>query len=247
MCSFEDSFVSLTRRLTQQVHRTRLDGSGAGARHTSAMVLVDLHGDDQRTLVSAPKAEATVIAIDVSSSMSEAYRGAKDKLAAAKAAAITFVVTKASMSPEDHLGLVSFDDQARVVLPCQALREHRKDLIRAVQELQIGGGTDIAAPLIEARVMLAATSPDLQPRVALITDGHGGEPLDIAREMQNEGIVLDVIGIGDTPDRVNEPLLRKVASVVDGQSRYIFIRDMRSLLEHTSSISRHVSDRTVKP
>lgn len=247
MTNPHESSAPLSYRLTQQVYRTRLDAGGTAARHTSAMVLVNPHGDDQRTLVSAPKAEATVIAIDVSGSMDEAYTGATNKLAAAKAAAVTFVVTKASMSPGDHIGLVSFDDQARVVLPCKPLREHRKDLIRAVQGLQIGGGTDIAAPLIKARAMLATMSLNLQRRVVAVTDGHGGQPLDIAREMQNEGIVIDVIGIGDTPDRVNESLLRRVASVVDGQSRYVFIRDLRALVQHTSSISRQVSDRTVTP
>lgn len=243
MSHLDQLLTSLTRPLTQQVFRTQASSS------PSALVLRETHHDDQRTLRTSdqPSAEATVIAIDVSGSMDEPYTGAANKLAAAEAAAITFIVTKASISSGDHIGLVSFDEHASELCPCRPVTEHRKDLIRTVQGLRIGGGTDIAAPLNQARAMLAFAPAHMQRRIVLITDGHGGQPLEIARGMQNEGVVVDVIGIGDTPDRVNESLLRRVASVVDGQSRYVFIRDLRALVQHTTSISRRVTRKAVMP
>lgn len=237
MCPSENSFVSLTRRLTQQVHRTIVNPSPDGrtrAPHSTALATLPR--------AAAPRAlEASVLAIDVSGSMEEPYAGASNKLAAAQAAAITYIVTKASSATGDLIGLLSFDEHAQAIVECGPISHSRKELIRAVQSLTIGGGTDIEAPLLAAGEMLSRTPSSHTPRHVLITDGHGGTPMEAATELQRSGVIIDVIGIGDTPDRVNESLLRRVASVVDGQSRYVFIRDLRSLIQHTNSISRQVN------
>jgi len=46
------------------------------------------------------------------------------------------------------------------------------------------------------------------------------------------------VGVGDKPSNVNEALLRKVASVIDGQLRYRFIKDQQTLLAHYTQLAQ---------
>lgn len=53
----------------------------------------------------------------------------------------------------------------------------------------------------------------------------------------NGTVVIDVVGIGPAATEVNEELLREVASVVQGQARYRFIRDSRTLVAHYTQLA----------
>jgi hypothetical protein len=46
-----------------------------------------------------------------------------------------------------------------------------------------------------------------------------------------------VVGVGAAPTDVNESLLRSVASVVDGEVRYRFIKDSRTLVQHYTALA----------
>jgi hypothetical protein len=74
-------------------------------------------------------------------------------------------------------------------------------------------------------------------RVVLETDGHGGNPLQTAEYMKQNGVVIDVVGIGEHPSGVDEKLLKKVASVVEGELRYRFIKDHRTLVAHYTQLA----------
>ena len=69
-------------------------------------------------------------------------------------------------------------------------------------------------------------------RVILLTDGWSYSRVDIAVQMKNAGTIIDVVGIGGTPNDVNEELLKKIASVIDGKVRYKFIKDSASLVKY---------------
>ena len=43
-------------------------------------------------------------------------------------------------------------------------------------------------------------------------------------------MVIDVIGIGPSPHKVNERLLKKLASTIEGELRYRFIKNHRALV-----------------
>ena len=60
---------------------------------------------------------------------------------------------------------------------------------------------------------------DVVRGIILLTDGHGGHPLRTADDLKSRGVVIDVIGIGPSPSAVDEKLLKKVASVIEGESR----------------------------
>lgn len=237
MSSLRDSIASFTQRLTQHIHRTIVQENAA-----SDQALAATTPTWEQPTIRIPvraAAEATFVAIDVSGSMDEAYRGAANKLAAAVAAAGSYIITKASTAPNDSIALGVFNDQASIVCPVGPICQTRGDLLRGLRQLTISGGTDLDAPLRCAESHLGPLG-DFQRRVLLITDGHGGNPLATARRLQSIGFFIDVVGIGDTPAKVNEDLLRSMASVVDGQNRYVFIRDLQSLVRHTTAISQRI-------
>ncbi len=71
----------------------------------------------------------------------------------------------------------------------------------------------------------------------MLTDGQGGEPLATAERLKSRGVVIDVIGVGKTPSDVNEPLLKKVASNIQGELHYRFIKDHQSLIAHYTQLA----------
>jgi hypothetical protein len=82
----------------------------------------------------------------------------------------------------------------------------------------------------------------VKDRIVLLTDGHGGQPLKTANELKANGVFIDVIGIGGSPSAVNEQLLRKIASTVNGDTRYRFISSRKDLFQHF----RQLAEKLVK-
>ncbi|MFC1805372.1 VWA domain-containing protein [Planctomycetota bacterium] len=174
--------------------------------------------------------EYTVCVIDKSGSMQGPYDASLQKLDAAKRANIAMVLEKATIDPDDQIGIVAFDSRAEVLLPLSPLRSHRQQIIQTIQAIQIRGGTDINSGLKAARGMLDRLPSSVVGRIILLTDGHGGHPIRTARKLKDNGVVIDVIGVGDHPTNVDEKLLKKVASVVQGELKYRFIKDMHTLV-----------------
>ena len=72
------------------------------------------------------------------------------------------------------------------------------------------------------------------PQVILLTGGasnHGPNPVKVAASLKAKGIQLDIIGIGGSPADVNEPDLKQMASVINGQLRYWFIESSDALVD----------------
>jgi hypothetical protein len=168
--------------------------------------------------------------VDVSTSMRTPYDSAMPKLDAAKRAAATMALEKARLDDQDLIGLISFNAQASLVLPLSQLNTHKSEVLTAIQKLTVGGGTDINAGLKMARDCFEWGTTDVVRRIVLLTDGQGGHPLRTADDLKNRGVVIDTIGVGSDPCNVDETLLRKVASVIDGENRYRFIKDTATLV-----------------
>ena len=117
------------------------------------------------------------------------------------------------------------------------IASHKKQMIQEIQDLRPDNGTDINEGLKKARDMFDWTSNDVVRRVVLLTDGEGGDPLDTATNLKGRGVVIDVIGIGDSPKNVNEKLLKQVASTVGGELRYRFIKDQQTLVAHYTQLA----------
>ncbi|MFC1636834.1 VWA domain-containing protein [Planctomycetota bacterium] len=192
---------------------------------------------NHETQVMSNQREHAVLTTDVSDSMNEIYDGQIIKVEAAKRADISMILNKAQIDPYDEIGIVSFNSKAQQILSICPIHSHKSQIIQAVQSLKAYDGTDINEGLKVARDMFDWNRNDIVRRIVLLTDGHGGHPLRTADDLKSRGAVIDVIGIGDKPSNVNEKLLRKVASVIEGELRYRFIKDQQTLVAHYTQLA----------
>ena len=81
-------------------------------------------------------------------------------------------------------------------------------------------------------------------RIIMLTDGEhnlGGSPETVAKRLKNAGVIIDCIGIGGSPQDVDEQLLKQIASEnPDGSIRYCFIGDKEQLLRKYQTLARHI-------
>ena len=181
--------------------------------------------------------EHTIFVIDKSGSMAEPYDSRLTKVEAATRANASMVLEKARIDPNDMIGIVAFEDFAMPILPLLPVGGRKRDIIQALQTITAGGGTDINEGLKAARDLFDWSRSDVVRRIVLLTDGHGGHPLHTAQELKARGVVIDVTGVGDSPANVDERLLRQIASVVQNELRYRFIKDQQTLVSHYTRIA----------
>ena len=130
---------------------------------------------------------------------------------------------------------MSFDQYAQVEFPLGTLATDKAQMISAIQALQIRGGTDINEGLKVAG-SLFDFNRKVKRRIILLTDGQGGYPLRTAEGLKSQGVTIECIGIGQSPDCVDEALLRQVATTSAGECHYRFISDQRTLLDHVTQL-----------
>ena len=181
--------------------------------------------------------EQTVIVLDRSGSMAENYEQGVSKMQAAIIAAVNFIENKGRFDAEDHIAIVAFNEKAEVLQEFLPIRTYRQKMIQILQSLEPDDGTDINEGLVVAKDLFDWNQRRIVRRIVLLTDGHGGDPLDTAADLKSRGVVLDIVGIGKTPSTVDEELLKKVASVIGGQLRYRFVKDSRTLVSHYTQLA----------
>lgn len=188
--------------------------------------------------------ECLMLAIDVSGSMADGFSDGTSKLHAAVRAGANLVIHKCRIDPLDEVGLLSFTDRSQLHClprPCGA---HKNGIIQSLQRLTAGGGTDITQGLRTAGEAMNWSGCGITRRVVLLTDGQGGEPLRTAESLKAKGAVLDIIGVGASPEQVNERLLRAIASTVAGELRYRFIKDQQALVTHYTALANKTQTAT---
>jgi Ca-activated chloride channel family protein len=179
------------------------------------------------------------LAIDESLSMDEPDYP-PSRLAGAQEAATRFLYRRREGNPKDLVGLVAFSANARVIAPPLPVGEHSSRLREAVKSLSTSSSTNIAAGLKLARREIGRLRHPRKPRILLFTDGHsntGPNPETEASEVKKAGIQLDIIGIGGSPDEVNEPMLKRMASIVGGERRYWFIKSVGELVQKFEALA----------
>lgn len=182
--------------------------------------------------------EQLVLVIDASGSMGEVFDNGVTKLEAAIRGGCNLIANKAQIDDEDEAGLVTFTDRGNLVCPIRPLRGDKANLFRRLQQLSIGGGTDLNEGLLVAERALDWHRQGIVRRIVILTDGEGGEPLRTGQRLRDAGVVIDIIGVGPTPERVNEPLLKQLASRISGELHYRFIRDHQSLIAHYTALGQ---------
>jgi Mg-chelatase subunit ChlD len=193
------------------------------------------HFDNGRS--QNPQREHTFLVLDISTSMRERYDHRLTKLQAAQRAGISLVLEKHRIDPQDYIGLIRFTDTAKVVIDLSPLSSHKQRIIDAIQSLTAGGNTDIETGLLLSKKRFTWNDRQVVRRIVLLTDGHGGNPLATANELKSNGVVIHVIGIGETPETVDESLLRQIASTVDGRIDYHFAKDSQTLIRQFTHLA----------
>jgi Mg-chelatase subunit ChlD len=182
---------------------------------------------------------AHVLLLDVSGSMAE-NDYPPSRLHGGIEACKRFIARLHKSEPEALVGVVTFSESARVACRMVCLKEGRSRLERNLDRLRPESSTVLRPGLEAARALFVeAGAPDLWRRILILTDGNTCvEGLEtMANQCKREGIQLDIIGIGGSPLDVDEALLNRLASVVDGERRYWFIRSKRELVNRFETLA----------
>jgi Ca-activated chloride channel family protein len=175
--------------------------------HVNAHLDVDvlaLEQDDTVTVLlelQAPAAPATsdtrpphtvVVVLDRSGSMDG------PRLFAAKAALLSLIDR---LDDNDRLGVVTFDDQAQVVLPARALATHTREHARAaVGAIQTGGMTDLSSGYLRGLQEARRAAGDTGATLILLSDGQANS--GITDDVALKGVAADALGKGITTSTV---------------------------------------------
>lgn len=175
-----------------------------------------------------------VPAIDSSVSMGVKMSGSffGTRLEVAGEAICRFVQRKLEIEAEDPantgaLGLVSFNSSAQEIMDLTPIREAEAEVRRAVQSMRPEASTDFCSGLALSWELLrrdhpAPRYPDVGfvDRIIFLSDSEHngpGDPLQLAEEIKRSGVLIFTIGVSDEIDEDGRELLRRMASVVDGE------------------------------
>ncbi|NOG53093.1 MAG: VWA domain-containing protein [Planctomycetes bacterium] len=188
-------------------------------------------------VIDRSQRELTFIIADVSGSMGAKFDRETTKMEASIQALTLFITNKAKLDPDDEIGVITFTNLARLLHPLSRLAEHKAKMITTIQSLKDGSGTDLATGLAAASSAFEWARNGVVRRIMMYTDGQGGDPVTIAETLKARGVVIDVVGVGSKPSNVNEPLLKRVASVIEGVVHYRFIKDHNTLDAHFTRLA----------
>ncbi|MCA9891892.1 MAG: VWA domain-containing protein [Anaerolineae bacterium] len=153
-----------------------------------------------------------------------------------------------ALTPDDILSIVGFNDRASVVLPATYAND-KPQLKARVSIMASSGGTEIYRGL-EAGIQenRKQFNPGMVNHILLLTDGHtyGDQErcLQLARDANNQGVSISVIGLGHD---WNDKFLDSLAAIAGGTSSYIDTPDkvVGFFNEHVRSLTDVFSERLV--
>ncbi len=202
------------------------------ARDSKNTAIIASHNQDQISSV-------TILTFDVSGSMSGMdYK--PTRLKGAIKAAQHFLIRLSEVEPENRVGIVKFGSMAKVVSHPLPIGISIGELQAKIDNLSTGCLTNIGYGLTLAGREISRIPYQQNSRILLLTDGSsnaGPNPVRVSQELKARGIQLDIIGIGGSPKDVNEPDLKKMASVVNGELRYWFIKTVPELVKKFESLA----------
>jgi Mg-chelatase subunit ChlD len=180
--------------------------------------------------------QRTVFALDFSASMNRRDMEGSRR-SAAIAATEEYISARAGLGTRDIFGCVVFASRAKNICSHTSSEKAHRDIISRLRSSKFTGATDIARGLRAASAILPARDPQYDQCVVVLSDGHGGDSTHIASQLRNRGVTIWCVGIGGSPEDVDEKNLIKTASVIDGKSCYRFIRDRASLVSHFKELA----------
>ncbi len=210
LASISDQQIEMLVRNTQQLGAGLLmvggpESFGAGGwTGTPIEEAMPVDFEIKNSVVSA--VGALMLVIDSSGSMSG------EKMDLCKAAAREAIKTLRS---SDYVGVVTFDSQAREVIPMQKVAG-RSHMIPMVSRISPGGGTNMF-PAMERGFRTLRQTTAAAKHMIVLTDGQT-EPNDFAgltRQMKDAGITVTSVAIGSDADK---KLLREIAQAGGGKA-----------------------------
>jgi Mg-chelatase subunit ChlD len=184
-------------------------------------------------LDSGSRRNNTTVPLDLMFIMDRSGSMGGSRIRNAKSAAKDFV---GALISEDRAGLTGFTSYGRLEQP---LTHDHERVNQSIDSIHAGGGTRIAAGIKVSTDEFERNGTTDRPRVAiLLSDGHGGNPTDAAREAARNNITIYTIGIGRGAD---EQTLRNVANVTNGQ--YFSVQDASEL----PRVFRRIGEEEIDP
>lgn len=155
-----------------------------------------------------------VLAMDTSGSMEG------DAMDSARAAAGELVD---ALRPGDHIAVVTFDSETRIVVPSTVISdETRAGIHTAIGSMKAHGTTDMQGGLRQAlQQMTKGAGKDVVNRIVLLSDGVPNDPSQIpalADQARNYGASITALGLGLEYD---ETLMGAIAQRSGGKFHFI--------------------------
>ena len=175
--------------------------------------------------------EEIVLVNDISDSMNSCD-WEPSRLSGAKRASRAFLDSRSKWFPGDRIGIVGFSDEAELVLPLVPAA-NRVLIAQKIDGMRATGTTSVGAGLRVAEALLLGARSGAGKRIILYSDGdENTDPraLPFAERLKRNGTTIFTIGIGGSPDGVNENLLQQIASVLEGKPAYRFIADADAMV-----------------
>ncbi|MEV0619097.1 von Willebrand factor type A domain-containing protein [Nonomuraea sp. NPDC050404] len=144
------------------------------------------------------------------------------------------------LAPGDQVSIVSFSDEARVLASMTPLTA-RSELNAAVEQLGIGGGTDLEAGVVAGYQEAAgAFRPAATNRVILLSDGLANQGstewqgiLNRVKEYAGKQVTLLTVGVGRD---YGDELMEQLADNGDGMAVYVSSHE-----EATKAFTTHLT------
>lgn len=128
------------------------------------------------------------------------------------------------LSPQDYVGVVAFDSEARWALPLRRV-EQNPQAARLLRQIGAAGGTDMFPGMQQGYAALSRVSAGVKHMI-LLTDGQTA-PADfdeLTRRMRADKITVSAVAIGDN---AATPLLSGIAQ--QGGGKYYHVRNPRAI------------------
>ncbi|WP_047869508.1 VWA domain-containing protein [Nocardiopsis sp. RV163] len=221
------------------MHLTALSDFDAVPRNTddAVSVLVDITAPEREEDTERPAATLQVV-LDRSGSMGGG------RLDGAVRALLSLVER---LAPSDNFGLVSFNDQARVEVPCGPL-EDKARVRRLISGLHASGGTDLSSGLMRGVREARRAGADRGATLLLISDGHADQgatehgPLRrVAADAYSHGVATTTLGYGPG---YGEELLGAVAG--GGAGSALFAEDPDTAGDLIAQEAEHLLAKTAR-
>jgi hypothetical protein len=158
------------------------------------------------------------------------------------------VDVKVRTYPQDVVGVVSFSDKAITRHTGAVVATDHSSILASMAGVEADGYTGIGLGLVAAqrilfRLLGQSAGRRVRSQVILLTDGENNQqppdPVEVAREMKEDGVWFDVIGIGKVED-LDVTSLKSIASLrPDGTPSYRFVGDQEALNKHLAELAHH--------